>query len=43
MLGLRSGLFTFRFCKMEDANTFKAMLVRDEGWEHCNVRFAPDT
>ena len=35
-------IITFRFCNMEDANTFKGVLQRDPEWEHCIIRFAPD-
>ena len=33
---------TFRFCDISDAFNFKATIVRDEDWEHCNIKFAED-
>ncbi|MCJ1286345.1 hypothetical protein MMC26_005690 [Xylographa opegraphella] len=33
---------TFRFCKMQDADSFFASLRKDIDWEHCNITFAPD-
>ncbi|KAI9872822.1 MAG: hypothetical protein M1830_001151, partial [Pleopsidium flavum] len=38
--GTRSVIF--RFCNVQDAVRFKAMLARDEEWEHCNIHYAPD-
>ncbi|OXV09850.1 hypothetical protein Egran_02385 [Elaphomyces granulatus] len=32
----------FRFCSIDDAVRFKAAIVRDDDWEHCNIQFAPD-
>ncbi|KAL4964684.1 uncharacterized protein BDV14DRAFT_200735 [Aspergillus stella-maris] len=33
---------SFRFCSIEDAVRFRAALVRNEEWEHCNVQYATD-
>ena len=33
---------TFRFCDISDAINFKATIVRDENWEHCNIKFGDD-
>ncbi|KAL3443866.1 cryptococcal mannosyltransferase 1-domain-containing protein [Aspergillus insuetus] len=32
----------FRFCSIEDAVRFRAALIRNEDWEHCNVQYATD-
>ncbi|KAL2819894.1 hypothetical protein BDW59DRAFT_164807 [Aspergillus cavernicola] len=32
----------FRFCGIADAVRFRAALVRNEDWEHCNVQYATD-
>jgi hypothetical protein len=32
----------FRFCTIEDAVRFRAMLVRNEEWEQCNVQYTTD-
>ncbi|KAL4786768.1 cryptococcal mannosyltransferase 1-domain-containing protein [Aspergillus varians] len=33
---------SFRFCSIDDAVRFRAALVRNEDWEHCNVQYATD-
>ncbi|KAL4917491.1 cryptococcal mannosyltransferase 1-domain-containing protein [Aspergillus aurantiobrunneus] len=33
---------SFRFCSIDDAVRFRAALVRNEEWEHCNVQYATD-
>ncbi|KAL4800021.1 hypothetical protein BDV19DRAFT_384860 [Aspergillus venezuelensis] len=33
---------SFRFCSIEDAVRFRAALVRNEEWEHCNVQYTTD-
>ncbi|KAE8348539.1 hypothetical protein BDV28DRAFT_161263 [Aspergillus coremiiformis] len=32
----------FRFCSIDDAVRFRAMLVRNEHWEQCNIQYAAD-
>ncbi|KAK6837079.1 hypothetical protein RU639_000990 [Aspergillus parasiticus] len=32
----------FRFCSIDDAVRFRAVLVRNESWEQCNVQYAAD-
>ncbi|KAE8376090.1 cryptococcal mannosyltransferase 1-domain-containing protein [Aspergillus bertholletiae] len=32
----------FRFCSINDAVCFRAVLVRNESWEHCNIQYAAD-
>ncbi|GAB1195252.1 hypothetical protein APSETT444_004508 [Aspergillus pseudonomiae] len=32
----------FRFCSIDDAVRFRAVLVRNESWEQCNIQYAAD-
>ncbi|OJJ04529.1 hypothetical protein ASPVEDRAFT_54672 [Aspergillus versicolor CBS 583.65] len=33
---------SFRFCSIDDAVRFRAAIIRNEDWEHCNVQYATD-
>ncbi|OGM46281.1 hypothetical protein ABOM_005319 [Aspergillus bombycis] len=32
----------FRFCSIDDAVRFRAVLIRNESWEQCNIQYAAD-
>ncbi|KAE8147205.1 cryptococcal mannosyltransferase 1-domain-containing protein [Aspergillus avenaceus] len=33
---------SFRFCSIDDAVRFRAMIVRNDSWEQCNTQYAAD-